>query len=38
MNIAPKLKALVDFLNGGQGRRGPARDADVSRTKGKLAR
>jgi len=37
VNVAPKLRALVDFLKSGQGRRGPTRDSAVSRAKGKPA-
>jgi DNA-binding transcriptional LysR family regulator len=33
VNVAPKLKALVDFLRSGKGRRGPTRDRAVSRGK-----
>ena len=35
VNIAPKLKALVDFLKSGHGRRGTTRGSVVSRAKGK---
>jgi DNA-binding transcriptional LysR family regulator len=33
VNLAPKLKALVDFLKKDGGRRGPTTDAGESRTK-----
>jgi len=37
VNLAPKLRALVDFLKSGQGRGGPTHDSVVTRAKGKPA-